>query len=101
VVEQPVVNQPVVEQPVVEQPVVEQPVVEQPVVESSFVDDVDGPFDPSQPFGEDAVQPAVPSHEVVDEDVHVSNGQVVDLDDDDDQDNDEPPREAPRPLKLY
>ncbi len=118
VVEQPVVEQPVAPQPVVEQPVVEQPVVEQPVVEEPVIEpvleqapDMNGPFDPAEPFGDDPVQPAVPTEEpAVDtepaapdmaQDEVTPSSQSTESPSDDESDNDEPPREAPRPLKLY
>ena len=127
VVEQPVVDQPVVEQPVVEPvvpvidqaiPVMDLPVVEQPVAEVPVVDpqvpvvdqpvveplvdgpvvDAQGPFDPADPFGnanvgETSAQPAVPDVPVVQPEAQDSENP--------DSDNDEPPRETPRPLKLY
>ena len=108
--QQPVVNQPVVEQPVVQQPVVDQPVVEQPVVQDDPVAagnaspvPQQGPFDPAQPFGDDAMSDASHNVEpVVDPQVQ-QQPPVVDPqgNNDDEPGSDEPPRETPRPLKLY
>ena len=104
VVEQPVVQQPVVEQPVVEQPAVELPAVELPVVENITLDDIDGPFDPSEPFTDsELLNPAMPTEALPDRghDTDDSSDQVIHQIDADQDADDEPPRESPRPLKLY